>query len=86
MAPPHQPDLLARVLGVVAGVGLVGHQMGEADGKDREVGVDSHAALQVAEVVVEPSPRLIGDELELDMLAFGKSKQLASPGAQVLGE
>ena len=59
LSATYQPDLLAGVLGVVARVGLVGHQVGQAGGQDGKVGVDGHPALQPAQVVVEPGPRLV---------------------------
>ncbi len=74
----HQPHLLAGVLGVVAGVGLVGDQVGDGRAEHREVGVDGHPAGQAALVVVEPRPRLVGHQLPVDVLALGQTEQLRS--------
>ena len=49
-----ESDLLAAVLGVVAGVGLMGDEVSERGGQHREVGIDDRPAVEVAEVVVEP--------------------------------
>ena len=38
------------------------------------------------EVVVEPRPRLVGDQLEVDVLAVGQAEQVPGPLAQVLGQ
>ena len=71
----HQPDLLAGVLGVVAGIGLVGDEVGDRGGQHRQVEVDGHPAAQVAEVVVEPRPRLVGHQLPVDVLAVGQAER-----------
>ena len=39
-----------------------------------------------AEVVVEARPRLVGDQLELDVLALGKAEELVRAGTEVLGQ
>ena len=84
--PADEADLLAAVLGVVAGVGLVGDEVGERGGEHRQVGVDHDPAAQVAEVVVEARPRLVGDEVEVDVLALGQAEEPVGALAEVLGE
>ena len=84
VVPPHEPDFLAAVLGVMARVGLVRDEMAERRRQHREVGVDRDATVQVAEVVVEARPRLVGDELEVDVFAFGQSEQPVGALAEVV--
>ena len=86
VAAPDQAHLLAAVLGVVPGIGLVRDEVGERRRQHRQVGVDRHPRAQPAEVVVETRPRLVGDELELDVLALGQPEEPLGPLAQVLGQ
>ena len=85
-APADQADLLAGVLGVVAGVGLVGDEVAERGAEHGQVGVDGDPAAEVAEVVVEAGPRLVGDELEVDVLAVGQAEQRVGARAEVVGQ
>ena len=67
-----QPDFFTAVFGVVAGIGLVGHQPGQVRHLLLEVGVDGDGGPVVTEVVVEPGPRLVGDDLVGDGLSGGQ--------------
>ena len=81
-----QPRLLAAVLGVVAGIGLVRDQPGQVGHLLLEVGVDGDGGAVVAEVVVEPRPRLVGDHLVGDGLGVGQRVFGAHAVAQRAGE
>jgi hypothetical protein len=63
---------LRQVLGVVAGVELMSHQPRQVRHLLLEVGVDGDGGAVVAEVVVEPRPRLVGDHLVGDGLGVGQ--------------
>ena len=80
-----QSRLLADMLGVMTGVGLVRHQRTEGGGKDRKVGVDLDPRPGPAEVVVEAAPRLAGDKFELDALPLGQAEHEPGPFPEVLG-
>ncbi len=82
----NQPHLLAGVLGVVAGVGLVGHEVGNGRAQHREVGVDGHPAGQPALVVVEPRPGLVGDQFPFDMLTLREAEKPIGALAEVIGQ
>jgi len=85
-AAPHEPDLLAGVLGVVPGIGLVGDEVGEGGGEHGQVDVDGHPTAQPAQVVVEARPRPVADELPVDVLAVGQAEEVARAGAEVVGQ
>ena len=71
-----EADLLAAVLGVVARGRPRGRRGGRATWRQHgQVGVDGDPAAQVAEVVVEARPRLVGDEVEVDVLAVGQPER-----------
>ena len=86
MPAPNQAHLLAAVLGVVPGVGLVRDEMGERRRQHREVGVDRDHRAQSAQIGVEARPRLVRDELELDALALGEPEEQGGALAQVVGQ
>ena len=83
---PDQPHLLAAVLGVVSGIGLVGHEMGERGRQNGKVGVHRHARMEIAQIGVEARPRLVLHQLEIDVLAFGESEETIGPLAQLFGQ
>jgi hypothetical protein len=72
------------VLRVVPGVGLVRDEVPERGGEHRQVGVDGDAAAQVSEVVVEPGPRLVGHQVEVDVLTLGQAEGAVGALPEVL--
>src|SRR5690606_12879116 len=82
----HQAGFLAAVLGVVAGVGLVGDQPRQVGHLLLEVGVDRDRRAVVALVVVEARPRLVGDDLVDDGLGVRQRVGGADRVAQRAGE
>ncbi len=71
--------LLTAVLGVVAGIGLVGHQPRQVRHLLFDVGVHRDTRPVTAEVVVEARPRLVFDHLVFDEFAVRKGKRSADP-------
>ena len=77
---------MRAVFGVMAGIGLVSHEMGERGRQHREIDVDRDLRLEPAQVVVEATPGLVGHQLEGDALAIGQTEQGPGPVPEVLGE
>ena len=75
---------LSRVLGVVAGIELVGDYVCEQVRLHRDVGVEDDAAPQVAQVVVERGPRLVLDQLDPASSPVRELDQLGRARAQVV--
>ena len=78
--------LLAEVVGVMAGIDLVGDELEQPVRGDRQVDVDRDARAQVAEVVAEPAPRLVRHEHELDLVAVGQPEERVRALAELGGE
>ena len=70
----------------MTGVGLVRHELAEGGRQHGQVDVDLDSGTELAEVVVEAAPRLVGDEGEVDPLALGQAEQSPGPVPQVLGK
>ena len=81
-----QAHLLAGVLGVVPGIGLVRDEVPDGGGEHRQVDVDRNPAAQPAQVVVEPGPRLVRLEQPLDRLAVGQTERPVGALPEVLGQ
>ena len=71
--------LLDRVLGVMAGVDLVRGEVDQVEAGRRHVDVQHDAAAQIAVVVVERPPRLVGDRLDRQRLALGQLDERRGP-------
>ncbi len=82
----HEAGFLARVLGVMSRIRLVRHEAAERGRQHREVGVDHDPAVQITEVVVEPGPRLVLDEVEVDVLALRQAEQALGAVTEVVSE
>ena len=77
-------QFLQGVLGVVAGVALVGHQVGQRGEQHRQVSVDVDAAAEVAQRPVVAAPGFVPHQFDAEVLTVWQRQQPGRAGAQLL--